>query len=136
MPATFYAIINCLFKLFTKVQLYFYQFEKWLYVFVIMNKDLLMLCIAFYSGLEILLIQSSTSQICVFVDPWKLQTSPNIYCCNNTAAKSDWFAAVLQQRVFVLQVAKVFLKQHGTTCIFCLTLAFQYIALQLQEKWY
>ena len=56
-------------SLFTKVQLCFYQFEKWLYVFIVMKKDLLMLCITYYSELEILLIQSSASQICVFVDP-------------------------------------------------------------------
>ena len=37
-----------------------------------MNKNLLMLCITYYSGLEILLIQWSTSQICVFVDSWRL----------------------------------------------------------------
>ena len=49
--------------------MYFYQFEKWLHVFTVMNKDLLMLCITYYSGLEILPIQSSTSLICVFVDP-------------------------------------------------------------------
>ena len=122
-----------------------------------MNKDLLMLCIAFYSGLEILLIQSSTSQICVFVDPWKLQTSPNIYCCNNTAAKSDWFAAVLQQHVSVLQVAKVFLhsnilhynyKKNGTrfrifSCSVLIIYSFQLICIwcisncgSIVENWF
>ena len=34
-----------------------------------MNQDLLMLCITYYSGSEILLIQFGTSQLCVFVDP-------------------------------------------------------------------
>ena len=43
------------------------------YVIIVMNKNLIMLCITYYSGLEILLIQSSTSQICVFVDHWQLQ---------------------------------------------------------------
>ena len=43
-----------------------YQGKKY---FIVMNKDLLLLCIAYYSELEILLIQSSASQICVFVDP-------------------------------------------------------------------
>ena len=38
-----------------------------------MNKDLLMLRITYYSGLEILLIQSSISQIFMFVDLWQLQ---------------------------------------------------------------
>ena len=56
-------------SLFIKVQLSFYQFKKWLYVFIVMNKDLLMLCITYYGRLEILLIQSSTSQICVIADP-------------------------------------------------------------------
>ena len=69
MLPTVYAIIKNSLSLFAKVQLYFYQFEKWLYVFTVMNKDLLMLCITYYSGLEILLIQSITRQICVFVDP-------------------------------------------------------------------
>ena len=32
-----------------------------------------MLCITYYSRLETLPICSSTSQICVFVDPWQLQ---------------------------------------------------------------
>ena len=51
-----------------KVQKYFQQFEKWLYGFIVMNQDLLMLYITYYSGLEILLSQSGTSQLCVFVD--------------------------------------------------------------------
>ena len=38
-----------------------------------MNKDLLMLRITYYSGLEILLIQSSISQMFMFVDLWQLQ---------------------------------------------------------------
>ena len=32
-----------------------------------------MLCITYFSGLEILLIQSCSSQISLFVDPWQLQ---------------------------------------------------------------
>ena len=59
--------------LFIKVQKYFQQFEKWLYGFIVMNQDLLMLYITYYSGLEILLSQSGTSQLCVFVDSWQLQ---------------------------------------------------------------
>ena len=55
--------------LFIKVQKYFLQFKKWLYTFIVMNQDLLMLYITYYSGLEILLIRSGTSQLCVFVDP-------------------------------------------------------------------
>ena len=40
-----------------------------IYIIIVMNKNVLMLCITYHIGLEILPIQSSTSQICVSFDP-------------------------------------------------------------------
>ena len=72
MLATVHAIIkNCLFKFVYQSPMAFLTIWEMVIYFFVMNKDLLMLCTT-YSGLEMLLIQSSTSQICVFVDPWQL----------------------------------------------------------------
>ena len=68
MLTTIYAIMKhyvCL----TKYNSIFTHLGKGCDVIMVINKNLLILCITYYSGLEILLIQSSKSHICVFVDP-------------------------------------------------------------------
>ena len=57
-----------MFKFVYQSSIYFYQFEKWLYAFIVMNKDLLMLCITYYSRLKILRIQSdSVKFVCLLI---------------------------------------------------------------------
>ena len=60
---------NCLLKFVYQSTIVFLPISEIAICSTVMKKDLLMPCITYYSGLAILLIQSSTSQICVFVDP-------------------------------------------------------------------
>ena len=69
MVTTVYAIMkHCLFKFVYQSAIVFLPVWEMVILFIAINKDLLLLCITYYSGLEILLVRSSTSQICEFVD--------------------------------------------------------------------
>ena len=69
MVTTVYAIIkHCLFKFVYQSTIVFLPVWEMVILFIAINKDILLLRITYYSGLEILLVRSSTSQICEFVD--------------------------------------------------------------------